>query len=807
MPPAICRKWLFVVVMAAGIPSVAGAELRPQRADQFFVIPNQPATLHWRGEHPADKPLEYTILDYGGRQVAAGKATRGQHAQVEVTVQLSPGYYDILLGNDRQPFGVVALPAFEGSVDPFFSIDSALSWLVKEPQVRMELIRVLRRSGIGMSRERLSWGDVQAAADGFQWEGSVGYETLRQGYADRGVKVLEMCHDGPARLGRVGRYPRDLVATAGAWRQIAAHWRPTWGALEIWNEPDISFGDFLPADQYVALLRAVVAGIDQGPIEVPIVGGVFAHFEPHFLDNAAANGLLDCVDVASFHTYARADDMLPLVEKYRAWLKSNGHPAMPLWITECGRPWSKGPDRPPIREGATSALDITMKAVEARACGVTRHFPFVYPFYEERDHNFGMMGRLASPLRSMAAYAQMVRRLAHTQYLGDLRTEDPAVGRARVFGKAESTIVVFYTGKVDSQARLRPGVPVQRVEGIDGRELPLSADGAVPIPDGLAYAQVDRAALGQRLVRQTEAHRLWPTGKPGKRRRVPPVVLRFLPSAENVKPQTKGYQISAQAAARLPIRVEVFNLAAGPIEATLRLEESAGKWLAEGSPTRRVQVPARQSVQVEWPLRLTAAFDRSDRVRVGLTAEAAGFSRPLPLVLDFFGGASLAQTVGRYPHAVRLPIEDLARWQRLATEHAKVELESDREAAWRMKVKFGPGDAWAYPRFRLPDEIDVSRAEALIFRARCVGKATVRAFLWEGGEGVGYLTPAALVPDDGRWHTTVVRMGEFSPSSANTPDPNGRLDLAAVGQISVGLNSRSAENTLELDAVYVVLKP
>jgi len=136
-----------------------------------------------------------------------------------------------------------------------------------------------------------------------------------------------------------------------------------------------------------------------------------------------------------------------------------------------------------------------------------------------------------------------------------------------------------------------------------------------------------------------------------------------------------------------------------------------------------------------------------------------------------------------------------------------VELESDREAAWRMKVKFGPGDAWAYPRFRLPDEIDVSRAEALIFRARCVGKATVRAFLWEGGEGVGYLTPAALVPDDGRWHTTVVRMGEFSPSSANTPDPNGRLDLAAVGQISVGLNSRSAENTLELDAVYVVLKP
>ena len=145
---------------------------------------------------------------------------------------------------------------------------------------------------------------------------------------------------------------------------------------------------------------------------------------------------------------------------------------MPLWITECGRPWSRGPDRPPIAEDQTSALDIVMKGVEARACGVARYFPFVYPFYEENSNNFGMTDRRGTPLRSLAAYAQMIRVLANQRYLGDLRQNEPGISRARVFGDDHQTIAVLYSGKASraSGAASRPAHPADREDRRTGAE-------------------------------------------------------------------------------------------------------------------------------------------------------------------------------------------------------------------------------------------------------------------------------------------------------------------------------------------------
>ena len=41
-------------------------------------------------------------------------------------------------------------------------------------------------------------------------------------------------------------------------------------------------------------------------------------------------------------------------------------------------------------------------AIEALASGVASYFPFVFVYYEEGAKNFGMMGREATPLRSMS---------------------------------------------------------------------------------------------------------------------------------------------------------------------------------------------------------------------------------------------------------------------------------------------------------------------------------------------------------------------------------------------------------------------
>lgn len=375
-------------------PPNGRAALKPAGEEPLFVTPGEQSVLRWQMESGGlDEPVEYTIRDYGGKPIDSGKAKVAGEGLVEATVTLGRGFYDVEFPATKQRFGIVSLPTCQGETDPFFCIDAAMSWLVGDDGVREGLIRGLRRSGVHMSRERLAWGAISPAEAKWNWDAMHRYDTLRRAYARHRVEVLEMFHGTTPWAGHVGKYPEDLIKTARAWEKIGRRWRPTWGAMEVWNEPDISFGAFLPADQYVPLVKTIGYAFARAEIDVPLVGGVVAHYNRAFLDNAAHNGLLDAVDAFSFHTYDRAPQMESLVGKYRSWLRAHGREAMPLWITECGRPWSRGPDRPPADQDAVSALDVTMKAIEARACGVARHFPFVYPFYEETSNNFGMTGR------------------------------------------------------------------------------------------------------------------------------------------------------------------------------------------------------------------------------------------------------------------------------------------------------------------------------------------------------------------------------------------------------------------------------
>lgn len=617
------NRSLLSVAWIVCIQSAGAATLRPLDVATFFVAPDEPAVLQWKVESGRlDGPIEYAIRDYWDKTVDSGRAKIADDGTLEVAVELPQGFYDVELPDTKQRFGVVSLPPYAGRKDPFFCIDSALSWLQRSNRIRDGLIRGLKRCGVAMSRERLNWGDISRMKDGWNWEGSVDNETVRKLHQKRGVEVLEMFHGATSWSGRVGKYPEDLIGTARAWGQIARRWQPTWGAMEVWNEPDIHFGDHLPADQYVPLVRAIAYGFSRQQIDTPVIGGVFAIYNRTFLDNAAENGMLDCVDAVSFHTYNRAPQMVELVSNYRSWLQAHGRPAMPLWITECGRPWKRGPGRPPVDQDAESALDITMKAVEARAAGVARHFPFVYPFYEEREWNFGMMGRRATPLRSMAAYAQMIRRLAHTRYLGDLKCDDDSIQRARLFGDDSQTIAVLYTGRVDRRAKVKPGPAVLRAEGIDGRPLTVEQDLTVPAGDGLVYAWLDRERLGDRLETDTAAMRLWEISRqpPPKRPALSPIVMRLEIQPDLLSPKSDGYHLSAKAADKLPLRVRVFNLSDRPRQLALKLEFSSKPARVIGERTRPVKVPAEAFADVSWQAELSGAFAGPKRFRATVTA-------------------------------------------------------------------------------------------------------------------------------------------------------------------------------------------
>jgi len=801
------RPWTWLIAWLACPFLLEGAVLTPVDVAQFFVAPDEPAVLRWRVAAGAgiQEAVEYTVRDYTGKAIGSGRAVRAGEGPLEATVRLARGMYEIELPAVKERFGIVALPAWQGEADPFFSIDGALSWLVGEDGVREGLVRAARRMGIRMIRERLTWGAVHPARDRWDEQTTQRFKTLRQACAKHGVEVLEMAHDGPAWMGRVGVYPEDLAAAARSWQELARRWRPTWGALEVWNEPDIFFGANLPADQYAPLVKAIAYGLTEGKTDVPLVGGVMAHCNRAFLDTCTRSRLLGHVDAFSFHNYGQASQLEGAIGQYHDWLGASRRADMPLWMTECGRPWQTGPERPPADQDSASALDIIMKGVEARACGIARYFPFVYPYYVEDKNNFGMMDKQATPLRSIAAYAQSIRALGRCDYLGDLRHAEPALRRARVFGDPRSAVAVLYTGKVDTAARVKIDLPALRVEGIDGRAL-AAADGSIPVPDGLVYVWVDRERLGGRLLSDTPAMR-FPRGSAEKllRRRPPgPIVLRYQFDAKLVAASSEGYRIQASPAGKMPLVVRAFNLSEKPRQATLSLEFDPAAGTIGGAAARTVEVPPRASVDVPWETDLSGAFDRSDRLDVTVQASPGPGERADAICVVLFGESSLTKLLGRFAHSVQLPIQDLKRWTPSIVARGTMRMESSAEAPWRLSAKFADGDRWAYPLFRLPEGTRLAPKGGLVVRARCHKPAVVRVILMEGDGDVSYLAAKSLVPADGQWHVGSVRFADLVPSGANTRDPNGRLDLDQVRRVGLGLNSQSPENTLEVSDVYVV---
>jgi len=789
-------------------PAAAEAEmvLRPEGIESLFIEPDRPATIRWRSDRdlPAD-PIRYTMRDFQDREVRAGTAERVDTRTVVLSATLAQGYYEIEFAGVPTRFGVVALPPAAQTPDAFFCIDSAMSWLVRDAGLREGLVRCLRRSGIAMSRERLNWGEIQSVRDRFDWNAQSGYETVRQLHADQQVPVLEMFHSATPWSGKVGKYPEDLVGTASSWREITRRWRSTWGGLEVWNEPDIFFGDHLPADQYVALLKTLTYAVDREAPGMTLVGGVMAHYHRQFLDTAAECGMLDCVDVASFHTYDRAAQMQALVGKYRDWLAAHGRRDMPLWITESGRPWKKGPSRPPADQDIASALDITCKAIEVRACGVARYFAFVYPFYEENDNNFGMMDRQGSPLRSFAAYIQAARALGNKSYLGDLRLGDslPAV---RVFGDDRETVAVLTALPGTTQTDVAVDLPVRRAEALDGRRVEPTAAGEVPLADGLAYVWLDRAAVTARLDTQTETMRLWTWGQasPPRRRATSPIVLRWQYDPDTFQPVTAGYRLMSENPGKTRLVVRAFNLGDQPANLPLVLHLADAAAQIGGENPCAVRVPAAGFADAAWDVDLTAAFARDDPLAVTVRSVAAAAPETLPLAVTLIGSPTIAQRRARYPRQLRLPLGQTARWQPNIPSYGRLELHPQPDDSVALTVRFGQGDRWVYPHFRLPDDVDLSRFSALVLRARCERPATVRIFLWETDGDVGYLTASSVVPADGKWHAAEVRFDELTLSNANAPDANGRLDLDQVRRISFGMNSDTAENRLDIGEAYLV---
>lgn len=809
----------LILSIAAGFPPCpVSAEVAPAELALFFPGPDGAGSDLRIRNVAARETVEYHINNYAGDMVSGGHAMADEHGVLTVPASVSPGYYELALSRgagDETAFPFLRLPPLpangEGSGgEAFFSIDAALSWLVSPEKRAARIASLPQVIRGGLARERFSWGEIHPAPDRRDWEADRRYETARRDYAAGGVKLLEMFHSVPAWMERAqnGKFPRDLPVVARSFGEIAMRWHGYWGALEVWNEPDISFGGNQPADQYVPIVKTVRHALRASGVDTPIVGGGFAYLTPDFLHLSARNGLLDESDIISFHYYGDPLGLERHTAEVRAWLREHDRESKPLWITEVGRLWrGDGNTGPTISQQRETALALAMQGVEARACGIGGWFPFVYANYNEHGYrNYGMTDERGLPLRPLAAVAQASRILAGTAYAGDL---DPPSGQAgakriRVFSTSspDEALLVAYTGAIDDGATLSLPFAVKSAHGVDGREIetragPASPGASVPVPDGLVYIVADRLAVSRLLRTDTEAMRLTRIAgeAPPPALEPSPIVLQSLIDldAAKVTAVTRGYLLPAGDKVRVPVALRVNNLS----DETHAVSVSHALKDGESTPPRSSVVEPGEYAEMVFDIDpAVLPRDGGGAYSLVFSAVSDDVRRIAPAALSLIPSLGLGEHLGQHPYQFALPVGERHRWRDNANGNLVFEHQA-ADATWGFRVSFAGGDRWAYPRFTLPQEVDLKRVSGVLLRARCARRAVVRIMSWDENDK-GSFTAFSIFPADGEWHVAYVPLSSWIVSQGDLP-PGLQLR-----DISIGINSHENENEVEVSDFYLI---
>lgn len=832
--------------------------LTPTNSVQFFVTPGMESTITFyeKSESSASTNAEletagdFILCDVNGKEirhiqatvisdaeaaareivtekVSAGKNSGG--SRYSVSLSLPQGYFELFHPATNQTFGVVSLPAFcsnekenlQKIADPFFAIDGATSWLIcghDFDRVRDEYAQIARRSGVGMIRDRLSWGDCQkkAGIENLNLEPGRHYDSCRKTCQRHGVLVLELCHDAPGWMARTaGKYPKDLLTVRRVWDEITPAWNQTWGGMEVWNEPEISFGSNLPADQYAPLLKTIAYQQQNSPAEklkqektgerTPLVGGVTSSCLRSWLDTAAECGTLEACDVFSFHTYAKAPAVENIYANYQAWLRQYGQPSKPLWLTECGRPWAIGPGRPPIEQDLVSAVDVTMKGVEAKAFGIQRYFPFVFPYYEERTNNFGMFSKDLTPLRSFAAYAQCALVLAHREYLGDLNISLDGWLRARVFSAAkkgerfgkEHYVAVLYAPKAGNKKVTLPSeCPILHAEKITGEEIPVDQKtNSLETSDGFVYLwlAVDRTSAflnTKTVMNQMRKERLGNSDVQTEMTMRSPIVLRYELDEEKVQWNPAGYEFSTTCDEEVVLKITATNLSEKEFTVPV-----ACRALCEGAKVagpELIKIPAKGTTDFE--VRVTPGGEYRKSMKycpIEITAE----DRIVVKLQPKFTADQLLRLVS---HAEKAEISNWENWKPNAPKCCDELKFAQTGDTWTMMAHFTEGDHWVYPFFMLPENVNLKDFDGFILKARCwdFNKNTQVRFFAYQSDGA-FFTSESIIPTDGEWHTIQIPFAtlvqcDAAGGAATTFKPE------EVRKISIGGNTKN--ETLQIEA-------
>jgi glycerophosphoryl diester phosphodiesterase len=330
-------------------------------------------------------------------------------------------------------------------------LDTALSWFARDSVSNQQIhANLAALAGVNWTRDRLTWSEIQPAADRFAEPGN--YDAAAEVQRSQGLQVLQVFHTTPKWAadgeGNTARIAGDLRSIYRFTKELGSRFDDKVQAWEPWNEGNIKDFGGHTMDELCSWQKAAWLGF-QAAQRKPIVGWNVLAALPTWqqTEGVLYNEVYPYFDTYNIHTYDWAHGYREYWEPARA--AAGGKP---LWITEADRGAKHNHDAPwydltPQLE-RLKAEYIGQSYASALAAGADRHFQFILGHYVEPSNvQFGLLRKDYTPRPAYVALAAAGRLLAGAHTIGGWH---PATNIQAVAFRAwpdgvESDVIVLWT--------------------------------------------------------------------------------------------------------------------------------------------------------------------------------------------------------------------------------------------------------------------------------------------------------------------------------------------------------------------------
>lgn len=763
-------RFFFLLILSmfcAVLPADDRHKLIPEGAPlAFTAAPGEEHNYSFRtGTLPDGGEHNWLLAGFDGEKTGRSGKIKISNGKAELKLALPAGYYELRFPELTQTFGISVLPPFTGTPDPFFAIEGLLEG--RPPEFVDSCLGLLQRNGIVSNREWTAFHALNPQPGVYLDRN----DRVYQRGGKLGIRSIFAFHDFPDWLdgvftGNRKSLPGTLTGLVPTLEHMVEKRGDGLEGFQILNEYD---GISIPAEACLPPLKAAAWAMRRNS-GIKLIGAAFCAGPPMARDSIRG-GMLDFIDIFAFHAYDGPEAILPLVRGYRNEMKVAPKGGMPIRITESGKPWKRGitvlPEkahggpvnnlRPRSGEDLVSALWITMKAVEAKACGVEKYYPFVLPFFQENDNNFGMLDYYGTPLRSIHTYLFGANLLAGLRYAGDWKDVPVGLRSVRVFTGGGKAVAVLYAGPdaTGSRSVAMNGFPEGKTFGADGAELK-PENGMLKFSGGMAYRVFPEEKLsGTMLNASTEAMALLKEAEqyvPVPRRATPLVCRYDFRKGKGEWNQKGNYRFPSDG--KLFFRAA--NLSDRPVIIRPYLEVPAGVSVVKAPPESLTLAP---DSETEIPVELANSGLSIFSVRFGNSGDALSATE-VPF-------CDMSRAV-----AEELDWRNPSRWGQNSSGKQTFSFD-EKEQALRVDVDFRnkkdpAANHWSFPEYRLTPEEKGKKLLAVSFEFRYDagknGKALFPLLMLAGtGAGQSGYASFPINAPGAEWKTYTLVVSDASP--------------------------------------------